>query len=56
MLMRWCLNESAARKELQAADFVAWAIFQKYERGDNRFYDSIAHRLVVEEVIEQALW
>ena len=49
-------EDSIARKELQAADFVAWAIFQKYERGDNRFYDIIAHRLVVEEVIEQALW
>lgn len=49
-------EDSIARKELQAADFVAWAIFQKYERGDNRFYDIIAHRLVAEEVITQALW
>lgn len=49
-------EDSVARKELQAADFVAWAIFQKYERGDNRFYNIIAHRIVAEKVIEQALW
>lgn len=49
-------EDSIARKELQAADFVAWAIFQKYEHGDRRFYDLIVNRLIVEEVIEQALW
>jgi hypothetical protein len=49
-------EDSISRKELQAADYVAWAIYQKYERGDSRFYDLIADRLIVEEVIEQALW
>lgn len=49
-------EDSIARKELQAADFVAWAVFQKYEHGDGRFYNILAHRLVVEELIEQTLW
>lgn len=39
-------------KELQAADGVAWAIWQKYEHGDERFYRIIAEKLVVEEVIK----
>lgn len=68
MRTRWSLNEptaavcvirqedSIARKELQGADYVAWAIFQKYERGDSRFYDIIARRLAVEELVEEALW
>lgn len=46
-------EESLARKELQATDYVAWAFFQKYERGDSRFYDLIAERVIVEEVVER---
>lgn len=47
---------SYARKELQAVDAVAWAFFQKYERGDPRFYELIAARVIVEDVITQKKW
>jgi len=33
-------EDSIACKELQATDYVAWAFFQKYERGDNRHQSS----------------
>jgi len=49
-------EDSIACKELQATDYVAWAFFQKYERGDNRFYDIIADKVVVEELISRRLW
>ncbi|GEM_PF-313851 len=49
-------EDSLARKELQATDYVAWAFFQKYERGDNRFYDLIAERVIVEEVVKRRVW
>ena len=43
-------ENSSSRKELQAADAVAWAFFQKYERDDPRFYDIIASKVVIEDV------
>jgi hypothetical protein len=43
-------EDSITRKELQATDFIAWAFYQKYERGDRRFYDLIASRVIKEEV------
>jgi len=49
-------EDSIACKELQATDYVAWAFFQKYERGDSRFYDILTDRVVVEEVIRRGLW
>lgn len=30
--------------------------FKKYERGDNSFYEVIADKVVVEEVISRRLW
>jgi hypothetical protein len=49
-------QSSHSRKELQAVDAVAWAFFQKYERGDPRFYDVIASKVIVEEVIAKKDW
>jgi len=49
-------QSSQARKELQAVDAVAWAFFQKYERGDPRFYELIAARVIVEDVVSQKKW
>ena len=49
-------EDSISHKELQAVDYVAWAFFQKYERGDDRFYQIIANRVIVEEVIRRGLW
>lgn len=49
-------EDSISRKELQAADAVAWAIFQKYEHDDSRFYDIIEPRVVDEMIIKQREW
>ena len=40
-------EDSIACKELQAVDYIAWAFFQKYERGDTRFYDIVADQVIV---------
>jgi len=45
-------ENSSSRKELQAADAVAWSLFQKYERNDSRFYDVIASKIVIEDVVD----
>ena len=55
-LVRIDHDDSIARPELQAADAVAWAVFQKYNLGVAEHYDIIAKRIVVEEVIAQAFW
>ena len=30
---------------------MAWSIFQKYERGDETFYDILGEKIVIEEVV-----
>lgn len=47
---------SQAQRGLQAADFVAWAFYQKYEKGDSRFVDILASRIVQEEVLAIKNW
>lgn len=49
-------ESSQERKELQAVDAVAWAFFQKYERGDGRFYEVLAPRVLVETVLSRLNW
>ena len=49
-------EDSLVRKELQAVDHVAWAFFQKYERDDDRFYEVIEDRVLVEELVKRELW
>jgi len=49
-------KDSVLVKELQAVDFIAWALFQKYERGDDRFYNQIAPRILEEEWITKQTW
>ena len=49
-------ENSVNRKELQAVDAVCWAFFQKYERGGHRFYDIIAPKVILEEVIMEKDW
>jgi len=39
-------------KGLQAVDFVAWALWQKYQWADDSYWHIIADRVTVEEVIE----
>jgi len=49
-------EDSMLSKELQAVDFIAWALFQKYERGNNKFYERIAPRIVEEELVTKQVW
>ena len=49
-------DDSIAVKGLQAADFVAWALFQKYARNTREFYDIVAPRIVDEELLQIPLW
>lgn len=45
-------EDSIGEKALQAVDHVAWAFFQKYEHGEERFYRLLTERIIVEEVLE----
>jgi len=47
---------SQAQRGLQAADFIAWAFFQKYEKSDCRFVDVLTSKIVQEEVIVRKIW
>jgi len=47
---------SQAQRGLQAADFIAWAFFQKYEKSDCRFVDVLTPKIVQEEVIVRKIW
>jgi len=38
----------AEQKALQAADFVSWAIFRKYEYNDDNYYNLIRGKIVEE--------
>jgi len=49
-------ENSSSRKGLQAADAIAWAFFQKYERGDLRFYDAISSKIIDEQVVAKNDW
>ncbi|HHT9144460.1 MAG TPA: hypothetical protein ACFYD4_02095 [Candidatus Wunengus sp. YC61] len=35
-------------KGLQAVDFISWAIFRKYEYGDDSYYNIIKEKIVEE--------
>ena len=39
-----------------ALDAIAWAFFQKYERGDRRYYDTFYQKVFVEELITERDW
>lgn len=44
------LHSSHENKSLQAVDFISWAIFRKYERGDEKYYDIIKKKIVMERL------
>ena len=44
-------EDSQTVKGLQVADFVAWAMGQKHQRGDNRYFALIEDHVVIEEII-----
>jgi hypothetical protein len=43
-------SESKSESALQVADAVAWALFQKYERGDDSFYTLVKDKIALEEL------
>ncbi|TSC84443.1 MAG: hypothetical protein G01um101417_249 [Parcubacteria group bacterium Gr01-1014_17] len=45
------LHSSHENKSLQAVDFISWAIFRKYERGDYGYYEIIKHKIVEEKLL-----
>jgi hypothetical protein len=42
------IRTSSDEKALQAVDFVSWAIFRKYEYGDDSYYNIIKNKIVEE--------
>ena len=49
------LNSQSTRG-LQAADFIAWSFFQKYEKGDSRFVDILSKKVIHEEIVLEKAW
>jgi hypothetical protein len=45
------LEASHNVKALQAVDFVSWAIFRKYEKGDYEYYELIKDKIVEENLL-----
>ncbi len=45
------LAASHDEKGLQAVDFISWAIFRKYERGDFEYYELIKEKIVDERLL-----
>lgn len=43
------LSKSHEQGGLQAVDFISWAIFIKYEKGECSFYDTFKHKIIAEE-------
>ncbi len=49
-------ENSVTNKGLQAVDAIAWALFEKYERGDTRFYEAVAPNIIKEMLVRQKDW
>ena len=47
------IESSHDRKSLQAVDFISWALFQKYEKGDSEFYNLFKIKIICEEILEK---
>jgi hypothetical protein len=45
------IKPSHTEKCLQAVDFVSWAIFRKYERGDYEYYEDIKDKIIEEKLL-----
>ncbi len=45
------LAASHDEKGLQAVDFISWAIFRKYEKGDYEFYELIKSKIIDERLL-----
>lgn len=49
-------EDSTSIKELQAVDFIAWALYQKYEHNDVSFYKMISSLIIEEEIVSKQFW
>jgi hypothetical protein len=45
------IKPSHTEKCLQAADFVSWAIFRKYEQNDYEYYEIIKNKIIEERLL-----
>jgi len=45
------IKASHTEKCLQAVDFVSWAIFRKYEKGDYEYYEDIKGKIIEESLL-----
>jgi hypothetical protein len=45
------IKPSHTEKCLQAVDFVSWAIFRKYEKGDYEYYEDIKSKIIEESIL-----
>ncbi|MEK7157224.1 MAG: DUF3800 domain-containing protein [Patescibacteria group bacterium] len=45
------LHASHENRSLQAVDFMSWAIFRKYERGDYQYYELIKDKITDERLL-----
>lgn len=45
------IKPSHTEKCLQAVDFISWAIFRKYERGDYEYYEKIKSKIIEEKLL-----
>lgn len=45
------LAASHDEKGLQAVDFISWAIFRKYEKGDFEYYEKIKDKIIDERLL-----
>jgi len=49
-------EDSRKHKGLQAADHIAWAFYQKYERANDALYRILERKIGVEKIVSRALW
>ena len=42
------IKTPSEEKSLQAVDFVSWAIFRKYEFGDDSYYNVVKEKIIEE--------
>jgi hypothetical protein len=45
------LKPSHESKAIQAVDFISWAIFRKYEKGDYEYYELIKSKIIEESLL-----
>ncbi|MBU1179730.1 DUF3800 domain-containing protein [Patescibacteria group bacterium] len=45
------IKPSYTEKCLQAVDFISWAIYRKYEKGDYEYYEIIKNKIIDEDLL-----